>query len=242
MQSHQNGVTYYREGSNPTINLTLSEGANLKQTEIRYLEGKTIGLDPGFDLGMFDGTSSDLRVFTHLVEDIGIAFSTQALPAKNLESMVIPIGVKASAGKEITFSAEVMQLPTGTKVFLEDRQSNTHTRLDEADSEYIITLSESLNGIGRFYLHTSRKTLSIENVVLNAVHIYTPNLHTLRIVGLPQGNTTISFFTILGQQLINTSFNSNGVQEISLPNLTNGIYITEIQTQAGTIRKKILLK
>jgi len=99
--------------NNPTINLILSDGTNSKETQINYLEGKTLGLDPGFDVGMFDGTSSNLRVFTHLIEDNqGIAFEKQSLPNSDFESMVIPVGIKAAAGEEIIFSVEALNLPT----------------------------------------------------------------------------------------------------------------------------------
>ena len=35
--------------------------------------------------------------------------------------MVIPVGIKAAAGKEITFSAEAMNIPDGINVYLEDK-------------------------------------------------------------------------------------------------------------------------
>ena len=67
--------------------------------------------------------------------------------------MVIPVGISADAGKEITFTADALNLPSGLKVFLEDRENNVFTRLDEAGSIYKFTLIEASNDIGRFYLH-----------------------------------------------------------------------------------------
>ena len=245
MQSHQT-VTERRivrtNTTNPSIKLMLSDDTNSKNTQINYLEDKTKGLDPGFDLGMFDGTSSNLRVFTHLVEDNqGIAFGTQALPNSDLESMVVPVGVKADAGKEITFSVDALNLPTNLKVFLEDKVTNTFTQLDEANTDYTITLSEGLDGIGRFYLHTSASALTVDDATLSTVSIYKSDISTLRIVGLPQGNTSVKLYNVLGKQVLNTSFDDNA-KDISLPKLATGVYIVDVQTEIGKLNKKIILE
>ena len=242
MQSHQTEVTFYRTSTtNPSIKLILSDDTHSKNTQIHYLEDTTKGLDPGFDLGMFNGTSSNLKVYTHLVEDNqGIAFGTQALPNSDLEAMVIPIGVKAAAGKEITFSVEALNLPTDLKVFLEDKEANIFTRLDEANSECQITINETLDDVGRFYLHTATSALIVDDVTLSTIYMYKSDISTLKIVGLPQGNTTVKLFNVLGKKIISTSFDTN-VKDISLPKLAKGIYIAEIQTEVGKLNKKIIL-
>ena len=51
--------------------------------KINYLDGKTASLDAGYDIGMFDGVASHIRVYTHLLENNqGIAFARQALPTQ----------------------------------------------------------------------------------------------------------------------------------------------------------------
>ncbi|MGB0879824.1 MAG: T9SS type A sorting domain-containing protein [Polaribacter sp.] len=235
---------FYRTNTtHPSIKVTLSDGASTKNTQINYLENTTKGLDPGFDLGMFDdGTSSNSRIFTHLVEDNqGIAFGRQAVPNSDLESMVIPVGLKVVAGEEITFSLEALNLPTDVKVFLEDKVTNTFTRLDEANTDYTVTLSETLDGIGRFYIHTSASALTVDDAILSTVHVYKSDVSTLRIVGLPQGNTTVKLYNVLGKQVLNTSFD-NDAKDISLPKLAKGVYIVAIQTAIGKLNKKIILE
>ena len=151
MQSHEPD-TFYKT-SNTTIHLILSNGTSSKKTKINYLNGKTTGLDAGFDIGMFDGVNSVIKIYTHLIENNeGIAFARQALPNSDLEPLVVPIGVEATINTELTFSAEALNIPVNIKVFLEDRLTNTFTRLDEDNANYKVTLTETLNGIGRFYL------------------------------------------------------------------------------------------
>jgi hypothetical protein len=241
MLSHQTGITFYKN-TNPSINLILSDGNNTKNTEINYIADKTTGLDPRFDLGTFTGTSTSFNVYSHLVSNSnGVDFIRQALPI-DYENQVIPIGVNAAFGKEITFTAQALNLPQDIKVFLEDRTANTFTRLDEANSEYTVTLNNAANGIGQFYLHTSKSSLSVKDVNLNNISVYTTDDSTLKIVGLYQGKSDVKLFNILGKQVFSTSFKSNGVQEISLPKLATGIYIVQVATENGKLNKKIVLE
>ncbi len=243
MQSHQTGVTFYRT-SNPKITLMMDDGSINKSTEINYFADKTTGLDPRFDIGTFTGQSSSLNIYTHLVSNSdGVDFKRQALPDNNYENMVIPIGVNAQNGKEIDFSLNTNNFPTDLKVFLEDKLTNTFTRLDGVNSSYKVTLSENLNGIGRFYLHTTESALSIDtNFILDNISIYKLDNTTLRITGLSKNNASIKLFTLLGKQVMKSSFNSNRVKDISLPKLATGVYIVQLETESGKLNKKIILE
>ena len=48
--------------------------------------------------------------------------------------MIIPIGVNAAKGLEINFTAEILNLPPDLKVYLEDKENNTYTRLGGTNS------------------------------------------------------------------------------------------------------------
>ncbi|KGL63874.1 T9SS type A sorting domain-containing protein [Polaribacter sp. Hel1_85] len=243
MQSHQSGITFYKS-SNPSIDLTISNGTSTKTTQINYLDGKTTSLDAGFDIGIFDGVSSDLRIYSHLIEnDEGISFRRQALPDNDYENLVVPVGVKSEAGKEVTFSINANNLPEGINVYLEDRQENTFTRLDEANSNFKVTFENEINGTGRFYLHTNSSALNVNtDVILNSLSIFKSNDTTLRIVGLPQGKTSVSLYNILGKQMMRISFEASGVKDISLSKLATGIYFAKVQTETDKVSKKIILE
>ena len=242
-QSHQTGETLYKT-SLPSIKLFVKDAnGELEYTELEYKLNATLGLDRGLDAGTFTGVSSNFSLYSHLVDNNeGVDFMRQVLPNSDLESMVIPIGVNANAGKEITFSAEALNLPDGIKVFLEDRLANTFNELSD-NKTFKVNLSEALNDVGRFYLHTSSNALSIDDsVILENVSIYKTNASTLKIVGLPNGIANIKLINVLGKQLMNTSFNANGAKEISLPNLAAGIYIVQLETEFSKLNKKIVLE
>ncbi|QXP63024.1 T9SS type A sorting domain-containing protein [Polaribacter sp. HaHaR_3_91] len=245
MQSHQNDITFLKSSNTETsIEINITDGTNNKTTTINYLDEKTLGLDPGFDIGMFDGVSSELSLYTQLVENNeGTAFAKQAVPNSDLETTIIPLGIKAAVSKEITFTAEALNLPSGLNVYLEDRQEKTYSRLDEANARYKVTLSESLNGSGRFYIHTSTNSvLSINSAILESIGIYKTNNSKLKITGLSQGKSIVKLFNILGKQMMETSFASSGSDAISLPNLAPGIYIIQLKTASGVLNKKIILE
>lgn len=177
---------------------------------------------------MFGGTSNDFAIYSHLVSDSdGADYAIQSLPSSDYENMVIPIAVNAVSGKEVTFSAQALNLPTGIKLFLEDKYTNTYTRLDEATSTYKVTLTEAINGVGRFYLHTKSSVLSTNEVNLDNISIYKTNNSTLRIVGLSEGPSKVKLFNILGKQILQTSFIATHIKEISLPKLAIGVYLVE---------------
>lgn len=234
--------TFYKT-SLPSIKLFVKDAnGEIEYTEVEYKSNATTALDRGLDAGTFTGVSSNFSVFSHLVSDSeGVNFMKQSLPNSDYEDMVIPIGLKASAG-EITFSSEALNLPAGIKVYLEDRENNTFTHLDGANSNLKITLSEALNGTGRFYLHTRSSALSTNDVSLENVSIYKKDISTLRVTGLSQGKSNIKLFNILGRQVLNVAFESNGVKEISLPSLAAGVYLVQLETENGKLNKKIILE
>ncbi len=245
MQSIQASGTFNKsENIRPEIQLNISDNTISKTTLIYYYDNKTIGFDNGYDSSLFNGVSNSFAVYTQLVSNNDSRnLAIQSLPDSDYENMVIPIGLKAEAGKEITFTAEAFNMPSGIKVFLEDRLTNTFTRLDETNNAYKVNLTEASDGVGRFYLHTTQSSLSIDNnTILNSVNIYKLNNSTLRIAGLPQGKASISLFNILGKKVLTSSFDANRTNDISLPKLETGVYFIKLQTASGKIDKKIILE
>jgi hypothetical protein len=234
----------FQKSTTTEVNLWMTDGSAKRYAKLYYLDNATNGFDSGYEGEVFGGVASTLSVFTDLVADSqGKKYQVQSLPTSDYETTVVAVGVKAEAGKEITFTAEALNLPDGIKVFLEDRLTNTFTRLDEANATYKVTVSEAIDGIGRFYLHTKASgVLSTNEVVLDNISIYTPNNTTLKVTGLPQGKATVKLFNILGKQVMQTSFTATGFRDIALSKLAKGMYIVQLETEAGKLNKKIVLE
>jgi hypothetical protein len=242
IQTHEGGDSFLKQESRPEIKLSMSDGTNLKSTKILYIENKTTGFDDGFDSSMFEGASNPFAVYTQLVaENENKNIAIQTLPDSNYESMSIPIGVKAGSGLEITFTVDALNLPTDINVFLEDRVANTITRLDEENTVYRATLTEALNGVGRFFLHTSSQILAVSNVDLVSVSIYSSD-KKIHLSGLPNGVSKITLYNVLGKVVLKESTAKNRTS-IPVKNLLKGaVYIVKLITEKGVMSKKIIIE
>jgi hypothetical protein len=237
------GSDTFQKTARTEVKLLMNDGINNRYAKLYYTNSATKGFDFGWEGETFGGIPNKLDVFTHLVENsVGKNYQIQSLPVSEMETIEIQIGVRAEAGKEITFSSENVNLPAGVKVFLKDNVANTLTRLDEANTSYKVTLNTALDGIGRFSLQTKASALSTNDLDLETISIYKANNSTLRVVGLSQGKANVKLFSILGKQVMNNSFESNGVVDVTLPNLAKGIYLVQLETEKGNLTKKIILE
>jgi len=245
MQSHSSANTFLSTNSNnPEIKVTMSDGTNTKDTEIYYIDGTTTGWDNGYDSTIFN-PSDAFELFSYLVSDNqGDGLAIQSLPPSNYEAMIIPLGVNTTSLGTLEISATSLNLPAEIKVYLEDKEDNSFTLLDDTSS-FSTTLSSSENGIGRFYLHTrTESSLSAPNdFEINNISMYTTSEENLRIVGVQSGKASVVLYDILGKQILSTSFEGTGVNDILLPkHISEGVYIVRMKTVSGIINKKINLK
>ena len=243
MQSHQSTDTFLKNNNRPEIKLFITNGTNVKSTEVFYIEGTTTGFDDGYDGEIFGGVSNDFALYTNLItENVGQKLAIQSIPNSNYENMIIPIGLNATSGTEITFTLESVNLPQHLDIYLENKEEGSFTKFDQNDSEYKVTLNSDANGIGNFYLHTTSQVLSNHTETLNGVNVFTTDLNTLKVLGLQEDGISISIHSVLGKKLFFKEFSSKGNSEISLPNIPTGIYFVTLKSSQGTLSKKVILK
>jgi len=243
MQTHQTGNVFSKSAqARPEIKLTITEGTTTGKTQIKYIDGTTTGLDVGYDAGVFSGASNSVSIFTHLVsESKGVDFALQCLPNQELGSMVIPVGLKVEANINATISAETLHLPDGITVYLEDKETNTFTNLSTGN--YSFKSTEKENGIGRFYLHTSAKALSVDtNIHTENISMYKTSNLNIRIVGVPNGTVNFNLYDVLGKAVFNTKFAANNLNDVALPSIKPGVYVIRLETENGIKTTKIIIE
>ncbi len=243
MQSHQSTDSFQRTSSTrPEILLTLTDGSLTRNVDIFYIDGTTTGWDNGYDSTIFAGVANEFAIYTHLVSgSTGQNLGIQSLPDTGLETMVIPVGINTTSGTDITISAAAVNLPSGFNVYLEDKEDDSFTLLNDT-SEFSTTLTSDLNGIGRFYIHTTSSALSTDEINLDHLSVYTSDNNNLRIVGIQNGRAKVNMYDILGKQVLATSFQGNGLNNVSLPNLRAGIYIVQLETENGKLNTKLIIE
>lgn len=241
-QSHKTDTFLKSTSNRIEIKLNVQQGDLINNTSLYYIEGASKGFDNGFDGSLFTGIQSDLSIYTELVADgNGSKIAIQSLPNSNYEDMIVPVGLKAVKGEEITISATSVNFPKGMNVLLEDRQSGAVVNLNNSD--YKVALIEDVNGAGRFFLRTSANgVLSSDLAEFSGVNIYISGYRNLRITGLQQTNGTLSVFNVLGKQVMLQKLTSNNDFNIALPSLATGVYIVKLDTKEGSLNKKIILK
>ena len=237
------GGTFQKETADAfSVKLTISNGKRNNYCTIYYLPGSTTGFNVGYEGELFSGTSNTFAIYTHLVADSdGKNYQVQSLPNYAYENMIIPVGINAVLGTAITITASTKNLPQGLNLYIEDKESGRFTLLDSASS-FTTTLVQNYHGIGRFYLHTSPRDLSSDEVVNSTLNIHSFSNESLRIEGVQNEIATIQLFTILGQEVLNASFQGTTVNDIDLPNLANGAYVIKITSEGGTLTKKIVIR
>ena len=239
-QSHQTTDTF-QKSSRTEISIIANQGKSSKSTDIYYINGTSKGFDNGYDGTIFGGTSSKFTFYSQLVSNNdGRNLAIQSLPLSDIEKTVVPLGLKADSSKEIKFSINAKNLPKNVNVFLEDRIENKFINLLE--NNYKVTLDKNLDGIGRFYIHTTALKTVAENSSIENVSIYKSNTNTITITGLQTKDASLNVYSILGKKVFQKTFLSNGISSITIPSLAKGIYIFEIKSEIGKTNKKIILE
>ncbi|WP_412984108.1 T9SS type A sorting domain-containing protein [Pontimicrobium sp. IMCC45349] len=220
--------------------LELTKDANTFNTDIYFIDGQTRGLDAGYDAASFNNNAN---IFTALVEDNnGVNMAIQALPYNDFNDVVVPLGIKANAGEQVTIGLGNNTVPNTINIYLEDTGNNTWTLLNDGD--YTFTPSNTLNETGQLYVHFNADTLSNSESTLNNITIYAPNnSNTIIVKGQLLDNTNFSLFDVQGRIVMTKLLDSNNnTNVINTSNLSSGIYIAQITSNGINKTQKIIVE
>jgi hypothetical protein len=235
------GITNFSKTKtkNPTIQIFANDGTYKVNTSIKYFNNASTGFDKGLDIGNFN--SEGLDIYSRITDlSSETNFTIQSLPNNNLESMVVPIGIKTANNSEITLSVSSENLPNNYNIFLEDKELNSFHRFDQSDSNYIISLAKKTTFNNRFYIHVTPQVLNIEDVKSDNLNVYLSAKRMLTINGLQSEKALVKVISILGKELVTKKTNTN---QVELPtSLKSGIYIIKIESVKGSLTKKIILE
>ncbi|WP_159437438.1 T9SS type A sorting domain-containing protein [Hymenobacter daecheongensis] len=159
----------------------------------------------------------------------------------------IPLGVRVSkAGQHTLNAGQMLNLPAGTEVFLEDRVLRQQQNL-LVDSVYAFQMVPSYTG-QRFYLRiVSRPTATAGSALDAAAKLYpNPTTHTatLELTGLrEQEAVQITVHNTLGQAVQELSGRPRrGVlrQQLDMSKLPVGVYSMRVRAAEGTVVKRLV--
>ena len=228
--------------------LSLTSATNTANTSIYFIEGTTRGLDAGYDAGSYGGAGeAGFLIYTNLVEENeGLDIAIQSLDYNDFNDVVIPVGVKASAGSALTIALEnssYSPIPANVNVYLEDTLENTMTLLNTSD--YTFTPATDMFGTGRFFLRYSADTLSLNpNEALNELVIYTnDSSKDIIIKGILTGATTSDLYDVQGRLVLSgTLEQSTLTNTIDVSSISSGVYIIKVSNNNSTKTQKLIIK
>lgn len=245
MQQHAtNTIFKSAEKSVPALRLTVKSGTLDNNTIVSFENGKTTGLDPGYDIGKLKG-NTNIALYTKLVNGgADNDFAIQTLPDAEFELRVIPVGLDLKSGGKTTFSLETVGFPENAKVYLEDKVLKTLTLLNKEDAEYTVTLSET-KGYGRFNLlvadfKINHTTTNLSTVEKPAINVYTRD-NAIFINGNIERSTLVALYDINGKVRYSGKAESAGLYRVDVSNLPSGIYLLRINQKERQFTQKIVL-
>jgi hypothetical protein len=226
------------------LKLNLNSGTSNFNTDFYFNHNATEGFDPGYDSALFNSTAPAFAIYSHLIEDnTGIPFAVQASNPDSINSIIVPLGVNASQGQEITISIISSDLSDTVDVFLEDTSNNTSTQL--TTNNFIITPNADLSGTGRFFLRFESESLTQNESTLDAFDIYMNDREKAIIIfGDPLNVITAKLFDINGRIVSSHNLRSTlSRRTIDTSLLSPGIYVIELRGDSNErLVKKLVIR
>ena len=215
----------------------------LDYTKFYFADGLSLGLDPGYDAGNFNQGAS---LMSRLVEeDEGVGLVINAMGLENVNDVVVPLEINRESGNSFRISIDTFDIYAGTNVYLEDNAQGTMTLLNELDFE--LTPENNLSGVGRFFIHLTETTFSIDNEVdtnlLNAYKLDRNNFIIVEGLTVQSGITNVKLYSLLGREILSTELNNSiNTQTISTERIATGVYVIKLQSGNNLITKKLIIK
>ncbi len=232
------------ENDRAELFINLNQNGSDKETKLFFLEQGTDGLNPGYDAATMD--IGNYSIYSRLVaDDEGVNMDHQSLAYSEMwDNKVISLGVNALAGEEITLGISHLTTPADLNIYLEDAEEGTMTDIKAGD--YTLIPSSDINGVGRFFIHTTADTMSngeVSTSMLNAFKESNSNYITLEGLATQSNNINVSLYNILGRKVLDTSLNNNvNTQTISTLGMASGIYVIELESGNNRLTKKLIIQ
>ena len=216
----------------------------LASTDVFFIEGTTRGLDNGYDAGLYYGNEAEFSIYSNLVEEnSGLDLAIQTLPFIDLSDAVIPLGINAAGGVQLSIGIDdVSTLPGNINVYLEDATTNTQILLN--DSNYIFTPIDDLSGVGRFFLRFSSSVLAVATINWDNLVIYASSSpREVIISGNLSGATSVNLYDIQGRLIISKALDeSSAFNTLDASTVTSGVYIVKVFNKNEVKTKKLIIK
>ena len=226
----------------PRLNLTLATpSGNLDGLYVYAEAGATPGFDAQQDAAKLPNTNGlNLAALT----TDGQPLSIQALAAL---SGRVALRVQApTAGTYTLAAAELLNLPAGTTVVLEDTQTGQRTPLATTGAAYSFTVAAGDKVDGRFWLNlTAASPLATQAGALQAALTVFPNPthegQATLLVPTGTGAGQVQVLDALGRLVRQQALTAGGSTTLKLAGLPAGVYLVRVQTNGEQATRRLTI-
>tara|TARA_R110002033_G_scaffold38831_1_gene78385 strand:- start:35009 stop:36664 length:1656 start_codon:yes stop_codon:yes gene_type:complete len=227
------------------IKLSSSANGASFETDFYFNDNATCGFDPGYDSSIYGQTPPEFSIYSNLIEEnTGAALAIQAMDPASMNDVVVPLGVHATQGQEVTFSITETDMPDNIDVYLEDAATNSSMLLNS--NNYVFTAGSDISGVGRFYLRFTNQALSVLNSKLDEISIISNNSNdTIEIKGQLNNDTKAELFDTNGRLILESALNTNSTTQIlDVKYLIPGVYIISLNGDNANEKRveKLIIK
>ncbi|OGX82240.1 hypothetical protein BEN47_18605 [Hymenobacter lapidarius] len=257
-----NGQVAFANAARPTIYASpvFQRGADTAPLVRFDLRGTTGPADEAvvyFDANATDGFDSALDAYK-LIGGNGPLVSTEtaapltalsinALPALGTADVVVNVRLQAGvAGTYTLRAAELLRLPAGTFAYLRDAQTGANIDLATQPS-YTFEMATGVSS-GRFSLLISQKTVlaNAPSAVSQQVSVYPNPARDAVSINLPAAlarqATEVQLVNSLGQVVLRATLPAGNARPLSIAGIARGVYTVRMQTEQGTVNKRLVIE
>ena len=239
----------FQRGANtaPLVRFDLRGTTGSADEALVYFDSDaTTGFDSALDAYKLIGGNGPL-VATETAAPI-TALSINALPALGTADVVVNLRLQAGEAGTYTLRAtELLRLPAGTFAYLRDAETGTNVDL-AAQPSYSFQLPIGVSS-GRFSLLVSQKTVlaNAPSAVSQQVSIYPNPAREAVSISLPAAlarqATEVQLVNALGQVVLRATLPAgNGARPLSIAGIARGVYTVRMQTEQGTVNKRLVIE
>ncbi len=243
MRIHENAGSFFKSAnvSWPGINLNVTSATKSASTAITLHEGMTTGLDVSYDAGLMGGDPA-FSLYSRLVDDIGVNFMLQCLPDDGFDNIVIPIGFDCADGGTVTFTADIVPLPSGITAILADNLLEKYTNMQEPSATYTAGINPNTSGTGRFFLNISRTATFANKVTDGKVLTIYSFRKEIIVKGKVKAGTSANLYDLAGRLVRNYKLSSPDINTLPAEGIQSGIYILQVFGDGLNQNSKLFLK
>ncbi|MGS2725624.1 M14 family zinc carboxypeptidase [Psychroserpens sp. BH13MA-6] len=214
------------------------------KTDFYFTDNASNGMDFNYDASIYgDQAPSDFALYSHLLEEnVGIDMAIQSLGFDALSSAVIPLGIHAEQGQQLTISISESTLPQNIEVYLEDTLNNSFTLLNATD--YTITPTGNINSIGRYFLRFNEETLSAASHEHTNLDIFTTvSPRQIIVKGYLMENTKVMINDLQGRLIKTVTLDaSESLHYIDMSSFSSGVYMVSVRNKFQQAHEKVVIK